>query len=96
MLCRGLSKLPVYLATVAYRVDQEYLLRVEYLVDNPEVADSEFVESSRVAAQGLRSDCAVVQGQPIDTVDDASCLRFVEPRQVAGRGIQKASAQGHG
>ncbi len=44
------SAFPVYLATVANRVDDESLLRVEYLVDNPEVTNSKLVESGQAAA----------------------------------------------
>jgi hypothetical protein len=90
------SALAVDLAAVPYGMNQQCLLCVQYLVDYPIVPDPQLLEPSEVAAQSLRFDCAEVRCQPVDTIDDASCLRLVQPRQVAGRGIQKASAQGHG
>ena len=91
----------VDLTAVPYGMNQQYLLCVQYLVDDPIVTDPQLVEPSKVAAQSLRFDCAEVRCQPVDALDDATRARFVArsyggnatPRQVAGRGVQKTSPE---
>jgi hypothetical protein len=92
---RGLA-LTVYVATVADCVNQQYLLCVQYLIDDPIVTDSQLVQAGEAAVQGLRSDCAEIRCQPTNALDDATRFRPVKPRQVANRGIQQTRPERHG
>ena len=95
LLYHGLSALAVDLTAVPYGVNQQYLLSIEHLIDHAKVSDPQLVEPSKVAAQCLRFHAAEVRCQPVEALDDAPCFGPVDPRQVAGRGIQKTSPEPH-
>jgi len=95
----GTKKAPsapaVDFAAVADDVNQQYLVTIKQLVDDPIVTDPQLVQTGEVAAQGLRSDCAEIRRQPVDALNDPTRFRPIQPRQVAGRGIQEASPERH-